>query len=131
MGLFDSPTHILIVLVVLVLLFGSAKLPRLAKSLGESMRIFKNEAQKLQHDDAQASLPQAQAQQQQFTQPELSAQPMAAQQPVVNQQPVAQQPVAQQPQYGAVPPVTPPVVPPAGTQASAPVPGAPQTNQPG
>jgi sec-independent protein translocase protein TatA len=50
MGLLDSPTHILIVLVVLVLLFGSAKLPRLAKSLGESMRIFKKEAQKLNED---------------------------------------------------------------------------------
>ena len=44
MGLFDSPWHLIIVLVILVLLFGSAKLPKLAKSLGESMRIFKGEA---------------------------------------------------------------------------------------
>ena len=53
MGLFDSPWHILIVLVVLVVLFGSAKLPKAAKSMGEAMRIFKKEAQKLHEDDPQ------------------------------------------------------------------------------
>ena len=51
MGLFDNPWHILIVLLVLVLLFGSAKLPKAAKSMGEAMRIFKKEAQKLHEDD--------------------------------------------------------------------------------
>jgi sec-independent protein translocase protein TatA len=59
MGLFDNPWHILIVLLVLVLLFGSAKLPKAAKSMGEAMRIFKKEAQKLHDDDPQ---PAAQAQ---------------------------------------------------------------------
>jgi sec-independent protein translocase protein TatA len=64
MGLFDSPSHILIVLLVLVLLFGSAKLPKAAKSMGEAMRIFKKEAQKMHEDDTpevsrvQASAPQ-------------------------------------------------------------------------
>lgn len=62
MGFLDSPSHILIVLLVLVLLFGSAKLPRLAKSLGESMRIFKSEAKHLQEDDAPVP-PAAQVQQ--------------------------------------------------------------------
>lgn len=47
----DQPSHLLILLIVLVLLFGSAKLPKLAKSLGESARIFKKEAQKLQTED--------------------------------------------------------------------------------
>ncbi len=91
MGLFDSPTHLLIVLVVLVLLFGSAKLPRLAKSLGESMRIFKGEAQKLQHEDK----PQPPAPvQQPFTQQELPVQqPPVASQPVQNQAPQATAPV--------------------------------------
>jgi sec-independent protein translocase protein TatA len=60
MGLFDNPWHILIVLLVLVLLFGSAKLPKAAKSMGEAMRIFKKEAQKL-HDDDQAPASQVQA----------------------------------------------------------------------
>ncbi len=64
MGLFDSPSHILIVLVVLVLLFGSAKLPKLAKSLGESMRIFKRETQKLHDEHADASPIQGTVQQQ-------------------------------------------------------------------
>jgi sec-independent protein translocase protein TatA len=82
MGLFDSPSHIIIVLVVLVLLFGSAKLPKLAKSLGESMRIFKSETQKLHTDDKPV---QGQVQQQPFTQPELPVQP-----PVANQQPETQ-----------------------------------------
>jgi sec-independent protein translocase protein TatA len=90
MGLFDSPTHLLIVLVVLVLLFGSAKLPRLAKSLGESMRIFKGEAQKLQSDDKQQPQAAVQQQQQPFTQQELPQQPpVASQPPVQNQAPQA------------------------------------------
>ena len=89
MGL-DSPTHILILLVVLVLLFGSAKLPKLAKSLGESMRLFKGEVKKQEKEDD--------AQVQGTVQQPLPAPPPAVQQPVMQQQPaVQQQPVVQQP----------------------------------
>lgn len=35
--------HFLIVLVIILLLFGAPKLPALAKSLGQSMRILKGE----------------------------------------------------------------------------------------
>lgn len=35
--------HAVIILVVILLLFGAAKLPALAKSVGQSMKIFKNE----------------------------------------------------------------------------------------
>ncbi|MET4782535.1 twin-arginine translocase TatA/TatE family subunit [Glaciihabitans sp. UYNi722] len=35
--------HALIILAVIVLIFGAAKLPGLAKSVGQSMKIFKNE----------------------------------------------------------------------------------------
>jgi len=35
--------HFLIILVVVLLLFGATKLPVLARSLGQSMKIFKNE----------------------------------------------------------------------------------------
>jgi sec-independent protein translocase protein TatA len=35
--------HFLIILVVILLLFGAPKLPGLARSLGQSMKIFKNE----------------------------------------------------------------------------------------
>ncbi|MBM7369370.1 sec-independent protein translocase protein TatA [Gordonia hydrophobica] len=45
-----SPWHWAIVLLVLVLLFGSAKLPAAARGLGRSMRIFKSEIQEMQND---------------------------------------------------------------------------------
>ena len=35
--------HALIILVIVLLLFGATKLPALAKSVGQSMKIFKNE----------------------------------------------------------------------------------------
>jgi len=52
--LFDSPWKILIVAVVLIVLFGSKKLPYAARSLGQSMRILKKEVQGL-HEDETAS----------------------------------------------------------------------------
>ncbi|MBY6368149.1 twin-arginine translocase TatA/TatE family subunit [Rhodococcus corynebacterioides] len=36
--------HALIVLAILLLVFGSTKLPALAKGVGQSLRIFKDEA---------------------------------------------------------------------------------------
>jgi sec-independent protein translocase protein TatA len=54
--LFDSPWKILIVALVIIVLFGSKKLPFAARSLGQSMRILKKEVQGL-HEDEQASLP--------------------------------------------------------------------------
>ena len=49
-----SPWHWAIVLIVLVLLFGSAKLPGAARGLGRSLRIFKSEIQEMQNDGKQA-----------------------------------------------------------------------------
>jgi sec-independent protein translocase protein TatA len=49
--LFDSPWKILIVAVVLIVLFGSTKLPGAARSLGKSMRILKTEVKGLHEDD--------------------------------------------------------------------------------
>ena len=51
--LFDSPWKILIVAVVLIVLFGSKKLPDAARSLGKSMRILKTEVHDLREDDAE------------------------------------------------------------------------------
>lgn len=45
-----SAWHWLLVIVVFVLLFGSAKLPQAARSLGRSMRIFKSETKGLMGD---------------------------------------------------------------------------------
>jgi sec-independent protein translocase protein TatA len=52
--LFDSPWKILIVAVVLIVLFGSKKLPDAARSLGKSMRILKAEVHDLHNDDEPA-----------------------------------------------------------------------------
>jgi sec-independent protein translocase protein TatA len=49
--LFDNPWKILIVAVVIIVLFGSRKLPDAARSLGKSMRILKTEVQGLHNDD--------------------------------------------------------------------------------
>jgi sec-independent protein translocase protein TatA len=49
--LFDSPWKILIVAVVIIVLFGSRKLPHAARSLGQSMRILKREVQGLHEDE--------------------------------------------------------------------------------
>ena len=45
-----APWHIIILVIVLVLLFGARRLPGAAKSLGESMHIFKRSVQGLNPD---------------------------------------------------------------------------------
>ncbi|HTL42138.1 MAG TPA: twin-arginine translocase TatA/TatE family subunit [Pseudolysinimonas sp.] len=42
--------HFLIVLAIILLLFGATKLPALAKSVGQSMKVFRNE---IRSDDKQ------------------------------------------------------------------------------
>src|SRR5258708_35915976 len=59
--LFDSPWKILIIAVVLIILFGSKKLPDAARSLGRSMRILKSEVQDLRGDQEPEPATQAQA----------------------------------------------------------------------
>jgi len=49
--LLDSPWKILIVALVIIVLFGSKKLPSAARSLGQSMRILKKEVQGLHEDE--------------------------------------------------------------------------------
>ena len=58
--LFDSPWKILIIAVVIIVLFGSKKLPHAARSLGQSMRILKKEISGL-HDDEEDTPATAQA----------------------------------------------------------------------
>ena len=60
--LFDSPWKIAIIAVVIMVLFGSKKLPHAARSLGQSMRILKREVQGLHEDETMPGAPdQAQA----------------------------------------------------------------------
>ncbi|MFE2515078.1 Sec-independent protein translocase subunit TatA [Streptomyces mirabilis] len=61
-----EPWHLLIVAIVIIVLFGSKKLPDTARALGKSMRILKSEAGAMKHDGtapaasaAPASAPEA------------------------------------------------------------------------
>ena len=87
--------EILIIAVVILVLFGSKKLPDAARSLGRSMRILKTEVKGMHDEDAPGATTQATAQQQ-----------------------AAHQQVTQQP--GVLQPPAP--LPPAGTPAAAPAP---------
>jgi len=51
--------HLLIVLAVILLLFGAAKLPALAKSMGQSARVFKSEMKEMKRDDEVAAASEA------------------------------------------------------------------------
>ncbi|MFF1573570.1 Sec-independent protein translocase subunit TatA [Leifsonia sp. NPDC058292] len=51
--------HLLIILAVILLLFGAPKLPGLAKSIGQSMRIFKGEVDEMKKDGKQDDQPGA------------------------------------------------------------------------
>lgn len=62
-----QPWHIILVVVVFLVLFGSKKLPDAARGLGRSMRIFKSEVKEMQNDgksdkDEAAPTPESQAQ---------------------------------------------------------------------
>ena len=57
--LFDSPWKILIVAIVIIVLFGSRKLPDAARSLGKSMRILKTEVSSMHEDEPTAATPPA------------------------------------------------------------------------
>jgi len=45
-----EPSHILLLLLVLVVLFGAKRLPDSARSLGKSMRIFKGEIKEMKEE---------------------------------------------------------------------------------
>jgi len=137
MGLFDSPTHLLIILVVLVVLFGSAKLPKAAKSMGEAMRIFKKESAKMHEEDAPASQteawepppPQVTAPSPQVTAPQPQVAPQVAPQQATTQAQMAalqaQMDALQQQVAAPQPPAAGPTAP-GGT-----LPETQHTNQPG
>ncbi|MEV6727810.1 Sec-independent protein translocase subunit TatA [Streptomyces sp. NPDC051364] len=50
-----QPWHLILLLVVCVLVFGSKKLPDMARSLGRSMRILKSETQALRGEGGDRS----------------------------------------------------------------------------
>jgi sec-independent protein translocase protein TatA len=76
-----SPWHLLIVAAVFMLLFGANKLPQMARSVGQSMRIFKAETKALSGEKETEQLPhQAQPHQAPAAQaPAAQAPPASAQ----------------------------------------------------
>ncbi|MER7708539.1 Sec-independent protein translocase subunit TatA [Kitasatospora sp. NPDC097605] len=71
-----EPWHVLVVLAVVILLFGSKKLPEMARGLGKSMRILKAETKAMREDDTPATADAAQGTAQSTAAP---AQPAAEQ----------------------------------------------------
>ncbi len=64
MGIFGNAfgwPHLIVILVIVLLLFGAPKLPALAKSIGQSMKIFKEEIKtdKAEADKRDAETPAA------------------------------------------------------------------------
>ncbi|QDQ97375.1 Sec-independent protein translocase subunit TatA [Tomitella fengzijianii] len=83
-----SPWHWAIVLIVLVLLFGSTRLPGAARGLGRSLRIFKSEMKEMTGNDSdssesapQTSTPQALPAQPAGTTPQAGTAPAATDTP--------------------------------------------------
>lgn len=54
-----TATHLIILIVVVLLLFGANRLPGLAKSLGQSLKIFKKEVSELTEDSRRSTTPPA------------------------------------------------------------------------
>jgi sec-independent protein translocase protein TatA len=103
----SSPSHWVVIALVVLVLFGYKKLPEMSRSVGRSLRIFKTEIKGMDADDAArnaADTPGA-------TQPPAVNAPVAGQ-PVVTGEPVVAQPVVPV-TPSAVAPVTPVALPPA------------------
>jgi sec-independent protein translocase protein TatA len=86
----ESPSHWVIIALVVLVLFGYKKLPEMSRSVGRSLRIFKTEIKGMGQDDAARE---------------------SAETPVVGTQPTVVAPVVAPP-VAVEPPVTPPAVAP-------------------
>lgn len=51
MQIFRNPVILLVLILLAFLLFGANKLPKMARNLGQSMRILKSEVKEMKHDD--------------------------------------------------------------------------------
>ena len=117
--LFDNGPVLVILLVAVILIFGSKRLPDAARGLGRSLRIFKAETRGLLTDDEQPAAGQAQQ-----VAPTVQAQPVAA--PPADPMPAT--PAAVPPPQVAVPVQYPPV-PPVSQPAPPAAPVTPEADQ--
>lgn len=67
--------HLLVLVLVILLLFGAAKLPALAKSMGQSARVFKGEMKAMKDDDGASAQTAAESAQATST-PEVASKPV-------------------------------------------------------
>jgi sec-independent protein translocase protein TatA len=51
--LFDSPWPLIVIVVVALLLFAAPKLPTMARSLGQSMRILRSEVKEMRREEGE------------------------------------------------------------------------------
>ncbi|MFT4245525.1 MAG: Sec-independent protein translocase subunit TatA [Micrococcaceae bacterium] len=49
-----SMTHILIVIAIALIIFGAPRLPGIARSMGQSLRVFKSEVRQMKDEDKKA-----------------------------------------------------------------------------
>jgi sec-independent protein translocase protein TatA len=86
-----SPWHLLIVAAVFMLLFGANKLPQMARSVGQSMRIFKAETHALSAEKEHQPLPSTTSSPPQTTQssPAQADQAPSARPPLAEKPPVS------------------------------------------
>lgn len=59
---FKNPALIVVLLLVIIVLFGSSKLPDVARAVGQSMKILKKDVKDLRDDGSTPQQPPAQAQ---------------------------------------------------------------------
>jgi sec-independent protein translocase protein TatA len=78
MGDLFQPTHLLILAVIVIILFGGRKLPELGKGLGEGLRGFKDGMKGLSDEDAAANRKREQLEAQAYQDAKMAAEAKAA-----------------------------------------------------
>jgi sec-independent protein translocase protein TatA len=78
MGELFQPTHLLIIGVIVIILFGGRKLPELGKGLGEGLRGFKDGMKGISEEDAAEQRKREQLEAQAYQDAKMAAEAKAA-----------------------------------------------------
>ena len=118
----QSPSHWVIIALVVLVLFGYKKLPDMTRSVGRSLRIFKTEIKGLDADDAARNSAETPGATTSGVTTPGAIQPPAVHAPGAGQPAATAEPVVAQPVVpvtpSAVAPVTPVALPPAAEEES-------------